>query len=309
MKDSYNRTIDYARISIINSCNLKCKYCSFDSQYKIIPLEDILFIVKALSNLGIKKIRLTGGEPTMHKDLVEIIKAIKSIDGIELVGLTTNGTLLENKIKSLYDAGLDFINISIDALSDSTYQYITGSSISNTINNIKEVFKYDFKSIKINVVYLDKINSQEVDNFIELTKDNDIEVRFIEQMNLGDSKFFDKNTSSLNNIISTRPYLNYVGTENTATLYSIKGYIGKVGFIHTSDKSICSKCNKIRITSDLSLKLCLLNNNEVSFKDIVLNKDEERLKDFFISQLKIKPKESELQTTDLSDRKMQNIGG
>ena len=197
MRDKYGREISYLRISLTDKCNLRCRYCmpltGIDDKphSDIISEEEILSTVKVAVGLGIKKIRLTGGEPLVKKNIVSIVRNIKNINGVEELCITTNGTLLPNLAKDLKEAGLDRINISIDSLKPDKYEYITGGGkLEQALAGLEAACNTGFKKIKINSVLIGGFNDSEIEDFANITMDRDIDVRFIELMPMYDSGDF-----------------------------------------------------------------------------------------------------------------------
>ena len=186
MEDSYNRTIDYLRLSVTNMCQLKCIYCRPDNNFlktEILSTRDIYRIVKNLSLLGIKKVRITGGEPLLRRDIVEIVNNISTISGITDIRITTNALLLRPLLPRLNIDEVKGYNISLDSLNENKYRKITrGGELKEVLSAINELELYSDKEIKINVVLIAGINDDEILDFIKLTKSHRISVRFIELM-------------------------------------------------------------------------------------------------------------------------------
>jgi cyclic pyranopterin phosphate synthase len=307
MKDLFGREIEYLRLSVTNKCNLNCSYCkrSDDADGEIITFNEIEKIVDLFSKLGIKKIRLTGGEPLIREDILEIISLCKNKYGVKDVALTTNGILLANKSNELKNAGLDRVNISIDSLDSAKYTDITrANSLSLVFKGIEKALEVGLKPLKINVVLMKDKNEDEIDSFIALAKENEIEVRFIEYMPMGK-----KNSSELfvskAEILSGRPYLIKSEDNGVAQTYSIDGFKGKIGFISPISEPFCKGCNKIRITADCKLRFCLGDNSELDLRK-VLHKENalEILKNAILN----KPQKGFCEGF-ITNRGMGNIGG
>ena len=305
LKDSFGRKFPYIRLSISDVCNFKCGYCLPDG-YKIdksdnrsfLNIEEIRRLAKALSELGVSKIRLTGGEPTVRKDFLEIIKIIKENSGIKKTVMTTNGYKLDKIAKDIKDSGLDGINISIDSLDANTFKKITGHNrLEEILEGIKELQKLNFKNIKINAVLLKGINDSEKDfnDWAEFLKNNEIDSRYIELMQTGDNlDYFNKYhvpakkfTDYLNNnnwIIQTfgkdaGPSKNYLNPK----------FKGKFGMIAPYSKDFCKSCNRLRITAKGDLRLCLFGNTGINIRHLMQKDSQiEELKDLILKQLNFK---------------------
>ena len=269
MKDIYKRKIDYIRISITDRCNLRCVYCMPAEGIKLIKHEEVLSyeeiirLCKIFAQTGISKVKITGGEPLVRKDVHKLIKRIKEIDGINNVTLTTNGILLENQIDDLVKAGLDAVNISIDTLKDDTYRELTRiGDVSKVVSSIRKCLEYKNLKVKINAVPIKGKNEDEIIDLIKLCKNNDISIRFIEMMPIG----LGRNMNGLNdeevmsiiekNIGKLTPYNGKLGN-GPSNYYSLEGYKGKVGFISAVNHKFCETCNRVRLTCEGFLKACL----------------------------------------------------
>lgn len=269
MRDVYKRKIDYIRISITDRCNLRCVYCMPEEGIKLIKhdevlsYEEIIRLCKLFSRIGISKVKITGGEPLVRKDVHKLVKSIKETDGIDNVTLTTNGILLEDQIDELVKAGLDAVNISIDTLKDDTYRELTRiGDVNKVLNGIKKCLNYKDLKIKLNCVPIKGRNEDEIIDLINLCKYNDISIRFIEMMPIG----LGKNMKGLNdeeimsliekNIGKLTPYSGNLGN-GPSNYYSLEGYKGKVGFISAVNHKFCETCNRVRLTCEGFLKACL----------------------------------------------------
>ncbi|MGN0025764.1 MAG: GTP 3',8-cyclase MoaA [Clostridium sp.] len=282
MKDKYGREIDYLRISLTDKCNLRCIYCMeekgndfFDEEEKLTK-DEICKIVNGCSKLGIKKIRLTGGEPLVRKDIVELVEAINKIEGIEEIYLTTNGILLEDKVHILKKAGLKGVNISLDSLKVEMFNKLTRlGELKKVLNSIDKCLEHGI-NVKLNVVMIKGMNEDEILDFVKLTLDKSIDVRFIELMPIGvGSKFNGVSNEEIIKIINE----NYIDIEEVkknknggpATYIKIKDAKGKVGFISAISNCFCEECNRIRLTSEGFLKQCLHYNYGIDLKKLLRN--------------------------------------
>ncbi len=268
MLDQWGRKIDYLRISVTDRCNLRCKYCMPKKDIKFMPKEDLLTIdeifrvAKLTSELGVRKIRITGGEPLVREGIIELIKSIKSLSNIEEVCLTTNGILLPEKLDKLVEAGLDRVNISLDTLKEDLFKEITGGGdIKPVLKAIDQCIEKGLK-VKLNTVIIRNHNENEILDFVRLTEKRPLDIRFIEMMPIGMGKAFKTiTTSQIRDVIIERLdlYPCEPGKENDgpANYYKAEGFLGKVGFISPMSHSFCGNCNRIRLTAEGFLKQCL----------------------------------------------------
>ena len=315
LKDSFGRTFPYIRLSITDVCNFKCGYC-LPNGYKIdrsdnrkfLSLNEIRRLAKALSELGVNKIRLTGGEPTVRKDFFDIVKAIKENSGIKKTVITTNGYHLDKIAQKLKDFGLDGVNISIDSLNREIFKRVTSHDrLGEILRGIEILQSLNFQNIKINAVLLKGINDDEKDfnewsNFIEKNK---IDFRYIELMQTGDNLDYFKKYH-----VPAAKFTNYLIKNNWITQTfgrdagPAKNYInpkfkGKFGIIAPYSKDFCKSCNRLRITAKGDLRLCLFGNTGINIRHL-MQKDEqlEELKDLILKQLNYKKKSHYLELGD-----------
>jgi len=305
LKDSFGRKFPYIRLSISDVCNFKCGYCLPDG-YKIdksdnrsfINTEEIKRLARALSELGVSKIRLTGGEPTIRKDFFEIIKIIKENSGIKKTVITTNGYKLDKIANDIKNSGLDGINISIDSLDPKTFKKITGHDrLEEILRGIKNLQKLNFKNIKINAVLLKGINDTErdFDSWAQFIKNNEIDFRYIELMQTGDNlDYFNKYH------VPSKKFIDYLNNNNwiiqtfgkdagPAKNYLNPKFKGKFGVIAPYSKDFCKSCNRLRITAKGDLRLCLFGNTGINIRHLMQKDNQiEELKDLILKQLNFK---------------------
>ena len=305
LKDSFGRKFPYIRLSISDICNFKCGYCLPDG-YKIdksdnrtfINIDEIRRLAKALSELGVSKIRLTGGEPTIRKDFFEIIKIIKENSGIKKTVITTNGYKLDKIANDIKNSGLDGINISIDSLDPKTFKKITGHDrLEEILRGIKNLQKLNFKNIKINAVLLKGINDSErdFDSWAQFIKNNEIDFRYIELMQTGDNlDYFNKYH------VPSKKFVDYLNNNNwiiqtfgkdagPAKNYLNPKFKGKFGVIAPYSKDFCKSCNRLRITAKGDLRLCLFGNTGINIRHLMQKDNQiEELKDLILKQLNFK---------------------
>lgn len=317
MKDSFGRPIEYLRLSVTDLCNLRCKYCmgkegvQKKAHEEMLTEEEMIMAVRASVECGVKKVRITGGEPLVKPNIVSICQNISKLEGIKELGLTTNGTLLKDKARYLKEAGVDRINISLDTLDAKKYESITGGGdISTVMEGLEEALKCGFKKIKINTVLIGGFNDDEIEDMARLTLKYPIDVRFIELMPMDSEASFDKNAYISAKIVEDRieGLANHKETDGVAKLYSLENGLGKVGLITPISELFCDKCNRIRITADGKIKPCLHSNEEYKIKGL----SEEEMLNMIKIAISYKPKSHEISScTDKSKamRSMNRIGG
>lgn len=282
MKDKYNREIDYLRISLTDNCNLRCIYCMEEKQSDFLKSEDkltndeIYKIVKESAKLGIKKIRFTGGEPLVRKDIVELMDKVNNIEGISEIYLTTNGILLEEKIQELAKAGLKGVNISLDSLKEETFNKLTRlGELKKVLSAIDKCLALGIK-VKLNTVMIDGINNDEILDFIKLTIEKPVDVRFIELMPIGvGSEYKGISNDNIRNIIKGDygeiEEIKKGESAGPADYIKVNGAKGRVGFISAISNCFCEDCNRIRITPEGFLKQCLHFNYGIDLKKLIRN--------------------------------------
>ncbi len=261
LKDSYGRKIDYMRISITNKCNLRCIYCmpgKCSEGDDVLSMEDILTVCSCGAELGIRHIRLTGGEPLLRKDCAELVYNIKGIKGIRTVTLTTNGVLLQKYADRLFDSGIDGINVSLDTLDREKYKFITGAdelySVTDGIQKAAERGIF----VKINSVIIRGINEDDFSSILLFVKHSPVVVRFIELMPVGRAGKYEgvSGAELLAGLGNAKPYNQRMG-RGPAVYYKAEGYRGIIGFIDPMSNKFCHKCSRLRLDSDGRLRSCL----------------------------------------------------
>lgn len=321
MKDNFGRKIEYLRISLTDRCNLRCRYCMPEfgvkkiSHDEILTFEEILRLTKIFSQLGIKKIRLTGGEPLLRKNICDLIFEMKKISGIKKISMTTNGVLLKNFAEDLISVGLDEINLSLDTLDAEIFEKITRRNyFKKVFDGLKTLIERNFP-VKINCVPIKNFNDGEILEIARLAEKNFIKVRFIELMPIGCAKNFEgiptkkifhllqKNFGELNPI-DEKIYLS-----GPAKYFSIKNFCGQIGFIDALEHKFCSDCNRIRLTAEGFLKPCLNFSTGLDVKYLLRNNfSDEKI---FSSIKKIifeKPREHNFEKI-FEKKNMNQIGG
>lgn len=323
MKDRFGRNIDYLRISVTDNCNLRCIYCMGEKNNKFLNLdekltnEEIYKIVCEFSKLGIKKIRITGGEPLVRKDILKLIEDINKIDGIEEIYITTNGILLLDYIETLAKNGVKGVNISLDSLKYDRFKNITrGGELNKVLKAIDKCIENNIK-VKLNTVIIDEINKDEILDFVNLTITKPIDIRFIELMPIGEGKKFKPVTNSEILSIIKNKYKNLKEfkrekSSGPAKYIKIDNSIGKVGFISAISNCFCSECNRIRLTPDGFLKQCLHFNYGVNLRELLRQGiTEEKLKNLISENIYNKPQKHLFNENNKDEeiRFMNEIGG
>lgn len=318
MIDSFGRKINYLRVSVTDLCNLRCSYCMPEKGVEkkdhkdIMSLEEIEDIIKVAVKLGISKVRITGGEPLVRKGLIPMIGNISEMDGLKDLTLTTNGILLKDHADSLKKAGLNRVNISLDTLDREKYKKITRcGKLDDVLEGIRAAKEARLLPIKINVVLIGGINDDEIEDFVNLTIKDDIEVRFIELMPLGEASSWPKesfisNEEVLKKVSRLIP-MPFKGHGTVARMYKLPDSKGKVGLISPVSSHFCTYCNRIRVTPDGKLKSCLHSSQEIDLKGAT-PRELERL---LIEGMMAKPSTHNIGTLHSSEthRNMNEIGG
>lgn len=319
MRDTFNRDIRYLRLSITELCNLRCRYCMpADGVEKkehsdMLTEDEMVMAVEACASLGVNKLRITGGEPLVKRNVVSICERTAAIPGIKEVCITTNGVLLPKLAGDLKAAGVKRLNISLDTLDPEKYEYITRiGKLDHALAGIETALEAGFDKIKINNVLIGGFNDDEIEDFVRLTEKWPIEVRFIELMPMYDSGDF-KEASFIKNdeVLKRVPELVSLGDDGSggvARLFELPGALGKVGLISPVSAHFCSTCNRIRLTADGKFKPCLHSSLEYSVKGMTKEEMVEEIKKVINSKPE---KHAELSYTSRSDahRNMNQIGG
>ena len=302
------------RLSVTERCTLRCVYCRSDEGHcpksEELSAAQLVDITKACAELGIVKVRITGGEPLLRRDLIEIVSGIKAITHIEDISLTTNAQDLVTQAQKLKDAGLNRLNISMDSLKPARFEALTGGNLQKVLDGIEAALIVGLTPLKVNCVLMKDVNDDEIDDFINLTRDKPIDVRFIEYMPIGESG---AGRVRINNqdILERRPELKPVPPRyegQPSRDYRIEAYKGRVGLISPISHQFCEDCNRIRVMSDGTLRACLGNENEVSLKG-VLDQGHEAIRDLIESTIFDKPRGHKFGCAPLKERNMSRIGG
>ena len=326
--DPFGRRITYLRISLTDRCNLRCVYCmpkdglQWQSRTDQLYVDEIIRVVEAAVHGGVRRVRITGGEPLVHPNIIEVVRRIKSIHNIEEVSLTTNAMLLERLAQPLADAGLNRVNISLDTLDRDKFKRITrGGEIDRVWKGIAAAENAHLTPIKLNTVIVRGLNADELPSLARLTVENDWHVRFIEVMPIGNVQAWGDgfpapderyvSVQEMHNELSALHLQSVTAPRGNgpARTFQIPGAYGTVGFISPLGEHFCEDCNRLRLTSDGKLRSCLVNPNEVSLRDAV--RAGESLYPYFYQAILNKPQHHNMLAAIPADarRSMSQIGG
>ena len=281
--DSFGRVHDYLRISLTDNCNFRCFYCMPEEEYDFTPASrlmqtnEIIQLAKVFVEQGVKKIRLTGGEPLVRKDAAAIISALGKLP-VELV-ITTNGTRIAEMLPTLKEAGIKTVNISLDTLQPEKFMLITRRDVFHQVRSNIELLLQEKITVKINMVVMKGLNDSEIKDFIDWTKHNPIQIRFIEFMPFSGNKWTSNKMFSLQEIL-TEVEKNFTvlpvegAPHDTAKHFMIPGHEGSFAVISTMTAPFCSTCNRMRLTADGKLKNCLFSNGETDLLTALRNGEE-----------------------------------
>jgi len=286
------QTVDYLRLSVTDRCNFRCVYCmppggvQFKSHEEILGYEEMVFFVRAATELGISKVRITGGEPLVRKGLPDLVGLIRRLPGIADVSLTTNGVLLPRFARELKKQGLDRVNISLDSLDPGRYHELTrGGRLESALAGVEAAFANELRPVKLNVVMMPEL-VEELDRFVALTKDRPLHVRFIEWMPVGGcgpgstsemltKAELEKALEGLEDQLGPLTAVASPGGWGPARYYRFPEHAGTIGFIGSVSDHFCRECNRLRLTADGRLKSCLFSSDEVDVRPAILERDAE----------------------------------
>jgi cyclic pyranopterin phosphate synthase len=326
--DKFGRQINYLRLSVTEHCNYRCFYCRDDEhtpnckREDILSYEDIEKIVQLFAQLGIIKVRLTGGEPLLRRGIAKIAKLISRIDGINDVPLSTNAHLLAKFAGKLYQNGINRVNISIDSLIPERFEKVTrGGDLSEVIKGIDAAIQAGMHPIKINMVAMRGVNEDEIESMIDFAIDKGIDIRFIETMPIGSAgiEALTQHISKKDILAKINKHLNNQltsiasnKTAGPAHNFKIKGTNSTVGIISAVSNNFCQTCNRIRLTAKGDLILCLGQQDSISLRDAVRSDlTDNEIKSMIINAINKKPEKHEFNSVidNISNRQMVEIGG
>ena len=317
MIDRFGRDITYMRISVTELCNLRCRYCMPEdgvckkAHEEMLTEDEMVMAIEAAASLGVKKLRITGGEPLVKKNIVSICKRAASVPGIKEVCITTNGTLLPELAKPLRDAGVSRVNISLDTLNAEKFRYISRvGELSQAAAGIRAALDAGFDKVKLNTVLIGGFNDNEIRDLAELTVRYPLDVRFIELMPMYDSGDFGREAYlPYTAVLDRLPEAEEVEQDGgVAKLYRLPGAKGNIGLISPVSAHFCGACNRIRLTADGKLKPCLHSGDEYSLKGL----DYDGMVRMMEAAILAKPKwhgELDAENRSRAGRNMNQIGG
>lgn len=310
MLDCHNRNITYLRLSVTDRCSLRCRYCMPAEDVPggdcLCSAEELVEIARAAAACGIRKVRLTGGEPLVRRDILDICRGIAAIPEVEELCLTTNGAALARLAKPLREAGVSRLNISLDTLRPDRYAYITRvGRLEEALRGLKTAKEAGFTGTKLNVVLMKGFNDDEIPDFLDFSCRYPVEVRFIELMPIGEGR----NAQFLpaDAVLESHPYLRPLEGSGVARRYRSPGGRGTVGLIEPMSHRFCASCDRIRVTADGKLKPCLHSRQEISLRGL----SGEALRLAIEAGIAAKPERHYMNETGRSEagRRMNQIGG
>jgi cyclic pyranopterin phosphate synthase len=279
LQDALGRRFNYLRLSITDACNFRCAYClpggfcPAPSADAPLTLDELRRLVTAFAALGVEKVRLTGGEPTLRKDLTSIVRTVAAVPGIRRVGLTTNGYDLARLAAPLRDAGLAFVNVSVDSLDPERFHAVTGRPLlERVLQGVEGALEAGFATVKVNAVLLRGLDRAEFDRFVAWTERRPVAVRFIELMPTGcDAAFFAAHHVPVASVAAELEGRGWTprarsATDGPAVEYVHAGHAGRVGYIAPSTEGFCATCNRLRVSARGALKLCLFGDEDVPLR-------------------------------------------
>lgn len=315
MRDAQGRRIDYLRLSVTDRCNCRCAYCMpadgvpMLSHDDVCSFEELARITEACCELGVTKVRLTGGEPLARRGLLGLVRMLREVPGVRELAMTTNATLLAPVASELRAAGLDRINVSLDSLRPERYAAITrGARLDDALAGLRAAHDAGFTGTKVNCVLMGGVNDDEVADIAGLAREKPVDVRFIELMPIGEAarwpraRFVDASA-----VLGAVPELAPVGTDGVAELFSAPGWVGRVGLIRPMSHRFCAGCTRIRVTADGRLKPCLHSADEVSLRGLAGR----GLREALLAGIALKPAHHDMDGAHASEsaRAMNEIGG
>ncbi len=326
LTDKFGRKITYLRLAVTDRCNLRCQYCMPPQGVDIVDKKELLTykemyrIIRVLSELGVNKVRLTGGEPFVRRDFVNFLESLSFNDRLEEINITTNGALISNHIEKLEELKINAINLSIDSLQKEKFAKITRRDVFDSVYDTFEKLEKSNLKLKLNVVVQPGANTDEIIDFVELSKNKDIAIRFIEEMPFnGKGQRHMEEVWNYNKIMAhIRSHYSNIEPiiskkSSTSINYRIPNYEGTFGVIPAFTRTICSDCNRIRITAIGLFKNCLFDGGVFNVRDFIRNgASDDELKTMFINTVHHKPENGFIaeaaRDNDVSES-MSTIGG
>jgi len=326
MLDNYQRDINYLRVSVTDRCNLRCRYCMPEEgvgnlgHYMILSLEDMARLIKISTSVGIRKVRFTGGEPLVRRNIGQLIRYTSQVAGIDDIAITTNGILYAGMAKELKEAGLTRVNISLDTLSEPKYRFITRrGDLKDAQAAIFKALELEMHPVKINTVIIRGFNDNEIMDFARLAYEYPLHLRFIEFMPIGDLHYWKKERMISIDEVKSQIEKKYelqadktIKGNGPAKSYRIAGGKGSLGFIAPMSNHFCSECNRLRMTADGKLRGCLYDKRETDLKTAIMSgASDKELEMLFREAIIMKPARHYMNAGwgNENERKMFQIGG
>lgn len=325
LTDEFARTVDYLRVSVTDRCNLKCVYCRPAGASKpfgegeLLTFEEIERVVRIAAGLGVRKVRLTGGEPLMRGGLPRLVESLRRVQGIEEITLTTNGTLLRHHAHSLASAGLRRVNVSLDSLSPRKFREIRkGGEVHGVIEGIRAAGEAGLSPVKINMVPIRGVNDGEIEGFAQLTMRTTYHVRFIELMPVGSGSFWSREKcvpvdEMIRRVSAMAPLLPVDSSDSgPARNFRFAGGRGLLGFISPISHRFCASCNRLRLTSNGKIRPCLFSGVEVDLRWALRSKASDRdIQGLFKRAVTMKPRGHSIESGNRLDlpQAMSRVGG
>ena len=322
--DSFGRHVRYLRLSVTDRCNLRCTYCmaedmTFLPKSKVLSLEEMTTVAKAFVDLGVEKIRLTGGEPLVRKGVVQLAQNLGQIEGLRELVMTTNGVLLRQHAHALHEAGVRRLNISIDSLKPDRFKKLTRfGELADVLDGIQAARETNFERIKLNAVVLKGVNHDEVIDLTEYAVKNGLDISFIEEMPLGEIGSHERVDTAMANVSIKQQIDDAFGLESfdfndkaagPSRYMKVANTDTRVGFISPMTDNFCSSCNRVRVTAEGRLLLCLGNEHSLDLRSIVRERPDE-LKQEILGSMTRKPQKHEFDPNDITiTRYMSATGG
>lgn len=322
--DNHDRIIEYMRLSVTDNCNMRCQYCMpaegvvFSNKKDLLTWDEMLLLAKAFIESGIKKIRITGGEPFVRKGLMEFLNKLAQVDGLEDISITTNATLIGDHIQELKNLHIRNINVSMDSLDKTRFNRITRRDYFDVVmNNVHQLLLNDF-NVKINCVVMNGENTEDIIPFVNFANDHNVDVRFLEEMPFnGDNKGFERlewnYVKIMDHIQSNFKNITRLPAlpSSTSQNYSIENRKGSFGIIPSFSRTFCGTCNRIRVSAKGELQTCLYTNENVAFKKILSEfTDTASIKPFIVKAIKSRFRDGfEAEEKNEFKRSMSLIGG
>lgn len=301
LSDPHGRTFPYLRLSLTEACNFRCGYCLPDGYVAegrpiFLSQDEVVRLVRAFASVGMRKVRLTGGEPTLRRDLTPIIESVAAVPGVEKIALTTNGTRLPQHVDGWREAGLTALNISVDTLDAASFHAITGHDrLPEILEGIERALDLGFEAIKLNAVLLRDVNDDELPRWLDYLATRPLTLRFIELMRTGDNvPHFERHhvrAESLEAGLQANGWIRMVRAPDAgpAIEYMHPAYAGRIGIIAPYSRDFCAGCNRLRVTARGDLRLCLFGEFGVPLRPLLQrDEDADALVDLIARQLRLK---------------------